>query len=268
MSLGNHTLKVRITGTKNASSSDLYVQPDRVDIITNSCTNVSLVTQPSNASVTSPATATFTIAAAGTAPTYQWQKSTDGGTTYANVTDGTGGTTATYTTPATSTGMNGYKYRCNVSNSCPSRVTSSVVTLTVSGGVTTTVNDRTLGTGLSQFDYQGAGWGGGSGVGCSAYNDDCSWSNTVNTYALVRFNGTQIKFYGYKDANAGISACSVDGGTETNADFYGSCAGNSLLYTSAVLSAGNHTLKVRVTATKNGSSSDSYVQPDRVDIIQ
>ena len=78
----------------------------------------SFTTQPSDVAVTEPATASFTVAATGTpAPTLQWQVSTDGGTTWANVTTGSGATSATYTTAATAIGMNGWRYRAFATSS-------------------------------------------------------------------------------------------------------------------------------------------------------
>jgi hypothetical protein len=98
----------------------------------------SIVTQPANASVTVGATASFTVAAAGTAPlSYQWSKS---GTAIA------GATAASYTTPATAQSDNGATFTVAVSNTVGS-VTSSAATLTVTAApvagvdVTTYHND-------------------------------------------------------------------------------------------------------------------------------
>lgn len=88
-------------------------------------------TQPLNVTVTEPATASFTVAATGTpAPALQWQSSTDGGTTWNNVSTGSGATTVTHTTAATTTAMNGWRYRAVATNSAGS-ATSSPATLTV-----------------------------------------------------------------------------------------------------------------------------------------
>lgn len=75
-------------------------------------------TQPASQSVTEGGTATFTVVTSGTEPlSYQWQQSTDSGQSW---TDIGGATDATYTTEATTTSMNGYQYRCVVSNSAGS----------------------------------------------------------------------------------------------------------------------------------------------------
>ena len=50
-------------------------------------------------------------------------------------------------------------------------------------------------------------------------------------------------------------------------DLYSASRANQVLvYTSPVLADATHTLKVRVTGTKNGSASDSFVVADRVDV--
>ncbi|MDX1773123.1 GEVED domain-containing protein [Oceanihabitans sediminis] len=89
-----------------------------------------ITTQPTNATRTIPNTATFSVTATGS-PTYQWQVSTDGGSTWTDVTTGTGGTTNAYTTEATSAGMNDNQYRCILTNSCGD-TTSNAATLSLS----------------------------------------------------------------------------------------------------------------------------------------
>jgi O-glycosyl hydrolase len=169
---GNHTFKLRVTGTKNASSSNTYVVPDRVDI-------------------------------------------TIGGTTPPPV---------------------------------------------------TTVDDSVAGTGLNQFNYVGT-WSHCTGCGSELFNGSNSWDNRTNDTVTVAFNGTRIAFYGVKDPQHGIGAVSIDGGTETSIDFFATTrSGNVLMYTSPVLASGNHTFKLRVTGTKNASSGNTFVVPDRVNI--
>lgn len=73
-----------------------------------------ITTQPTNQTVGAPLSATFTVIASGTpAPTYQWQLSTDGGLTFANI---NGATESSYTTPATTLSDNGKLYKVLVSN--------------------------------------------------------------------------------------------------------------------------------------------------------
>ena len=85
-------------------------------------------TPPLSQSVVEPATATFTVGATGTpAPTLQWQLSSDGGGTWANI---AGATASSYTTPATAVADSGKRYRAVASNPAGT-VNSNGATLTV-----------------------------------------------------------------------------------------------------------------------------------------
>lgn len=126
------------------------------------CTSAAITTSPVNQSVQAGSTATFTVAATGSSPTYQWQVSTDGGNTWDNVTAGTGGATSSYTTPATTVGQNGYEYRCIASVACnSSSATSTAATLTVdctSAGVVTNPASQSAQAGsTATFNVLGSG---------------------------------------------------------------------------------------------------------------
>ena len=82
-------------------------------------------TQPLPASVTVPQTASFSVVATGTpAPGFQWQQSSNGGASY---TDIVGGTSSSYTTPATVLADNGKLFRVHVSNSTGDVFSAGVV---------------------------------------------------------------------------------------------------------------------------------------------
>ncbi len=87
----------------------------------------SITGQPADQVVCAGSNASFTVTASGTSVNYQWQLSTDGGATWNNI---GGATNPTYTITGTTTGMNGYRYRCIVGNAC-GNLTSTVVLLTV-----------------------------------------------------------------------------------------------------------------------------------------
>ena len=97
--------------------------------------SVAITTQPANASVAATNTQAFAVAASKTGAgtlTYQWQVSTDGGASFADVTTGSNGTTATYTTAATAAGDSGNQYRVKVGTTAGAvEVTSAAATLTV-----------------------------------------------------------------------------------------------------------------------------------------
>lgn len=93
-----------------------------------------ITTQPQDVEVKENETATFTVKVTGTEPlSYQWQQSTDKGSSWTNIDSAT---SDTYTTGKTTMDMSGTQYRCVVSNSAGS-VTSNVATLTVNKHVHT-----------------------------------------------------------------------------------------------------------------------------------
>jgi len=96
---------------------------------------VTIGTSPANASVCTDKTVTFSVAATGTGLSYQWQVSTNGGTSYANVANGVnyaGATTTTLSVIAPPVAWNGYRYRCVVSGTAPcGPATSGAAIMTV-----------------------------------------------------------------------------------------------------------------------------------------
>jgi hypothetical protein len=92
---------------------------------------ISIQTQPNSTAVIEGGTATFTVVASITSDTitYQWQKSTNSG---ANWSDINGANSASYTTPATVFPTTpSEQFRCVLTNTNATTVTSSAATLTV-----------------------------------------------------------------------------------------------------------------------------------------
>jgi len=97
----------------------------------------SITQNPSNQTVTAPASATFQVAAIGGGLTYQWQFATPANpTNYANVNNAT----SAVLTFTTNTAMSGNRYRCRVTNSVGPAVISGFATLTVNGTPTFTTH--------------------------------------------------------------------------------------------------------------------------------
>ena len=86
-----------------------------------------ITNHPQDVEVKENETANFTVEATGTDLSYQWQQSTDKGSSWTNIASAT---SDTYTTGKTTMDMSGTQYRCVVSNSAGS-VTSNAATLTV-----------------------------------------------------------------------------------------------------------------------------------------
>ena len=105
------------------------------------------VAASSNQSVCVGNTASFSVSAGGVStPTYQWQVSTNGGSTWNPVSSGTGGATTNYTTAATVAGDNGNLYRCAVSAPCGNTLDSAPATLAVytAPAITTQPTNQTV----------------------------------------------------------------------------------------------------------------------------
>jgi hypothetical protein len=83
-------------------------------------------TQPTAQTVCAGATATYTVAAVGTGVSYQWQSATSATGPWTNV----GTNSASFTTAATTAGMNGMFFQVIVTGSC-NTVTSTPMILTV-----------------------------------------------------------------------------------------------------------------------------------------
>jgi len=111
---------------------------------------------PVSATFTAGATAQFTAAASGNlTPNVQWQQSTDGGSTFTNVT----GATSTSLSFTAASAQNGYEFRAVFTNSTGS-ATSTVATLTVQTGPAVTQNPANLAVnagGTAQFTAAASG---------------------------------------------------------------------------------------------------------------
>jgi len=92
-------------------------------------------------------------------------------------------------------------------------------------------------------------------------------SGVTNDYFEMDFNGTKVEWYTEKAPHLGIAAVSIDGGAETNVDLYSATATQQVKVWESITTADVHTVKVRVTGTKNGSSSATYIGHDYFKVI-
>jgi len=88
---------------------------------------VAISNQPADITICSNSNTNFTVAATGSVVGYQWQESTDGGSSYNNI---GGATNATLPLTAVTSGQTGYRYRCVITGGC-SNATSNAAILTV-----------------------------------------------------------------------------------------------------------------------------------------
>ena len=100
------------------------------------------------------------------------------------------------------------------------------------------------------------------------YGNDNHWSGAINNFCQIQFVGDRIRLYGAKDPSHGIGSITIDNGQEALVDYYApSRQDNVLIYESPVLPAGQHTLKLMVTGTKNVLSTYNTITVDRFQIV-
>jgi hypothetical protein len=114
---------------------------------------------------------------------------------------------------------------------------------------------------FSRFNYFGNWY---TEYGSSFSGGTIKYSNAKNDYATFKFYGTQVKLYTTKSSNYGNAAVSIDNGAETQINLYSSTMLLNQLIWSKTVSAGDHTVKIRVTGTKDTRSSDYWVPVDGV----
>ena len=119
-----------------------------------------------------------------------------------------------------------------------------------------------MGTSTNQFNYVGSGWTHGTTTVHPYFQTTVSYSNVASNSVTVPFSGNKVELYTAKDAHHGIAAVSIDNGPETYVDLYAAARQNYVSVYNSILTEGNHTIKIRVTGTKNASGTGPYVVLD------
>ncbi|MFN8242995.1 MAG: M36 family metallopeptidase [Ferruginibacter sp.] len=154
--------------------------------------------------------ASYSVSATGTGLSYQWQLSTDGGTTWNNITNGgvySGATTGTLSITGATVAMSNYRYRCIVSGTCTPAATSTAGILTVNTPISITANPAAAvicATGTTSFSASAAGtspayqWQVSTDAGAT-------WNNVSNggvysnaTTGTLTLTGVLISMNGYQ----------------------------------------------------------------------
>ena len=190
---------------------------------------------PSDVTICESSNTSFGVTATGSSLTYQWQE--DQGSGYSNVSNGgvySDATTATLSITGATSGMDGYKYRCEVDNSQCSADQSNEATLTiqVTPSVTVDPSDVTIcesnntsfsvtATG-SSLTYQ---WQEDQGSGYSNLSNGGVYSNA--TTATLSITGATSGMDGYKyRCEVDNSQCSADQSNEATFDHTSNPFGN------------------------------------------
>ena len=93
-----------------------------------------------------------------------------------------------------------------------------------------------------------------------------SFSNTTSNTVTLQFAGNKVELYTAKASHHGIAAVSIDGGPETLVDLYSATRQNYVSVYNSSLVDGTHTIKIRVTGTKNSASTGTYVILDFIKV--
>ena len=192
----------------NSSSRDLTVQaePD-------------ITSSPSNSTACENSNTTFSVSATGSSLNYQWQLSTNNGSSWSNLSNGgkySGATTATLRVSNLVSSMNGYDYRCVVDNSTCDAATSNSANLTVQ--ITPRVtsdpsNDAICSNSNTSFTISASGsslnyrWQVNGGSGWSNLSNGGGYSNVTSRTLNISSASSTLDGYEYR-CIADNSACS------------------------------------------------------------
>ncbi|HRY33874.1 MAG TPA: hypothetical protein P5531_12980, partial [Bacteroidales bacterium] len=185
----------------NCQYSDLFGEPYPAvftDGAVNGVPALAFISQPAPLTVDQGDNASFSVVV-NTVQTYQWQESTDGGAGWNDLSDAgsySGTQTATLLISNTTTGMDGYQYRCNITAACSQSGTSDAATLTVNAGCPFPI----------AFDVSGGGDicpGGQADVSLSGSEAGVTYTllfEGISTGLSLAGTGNPITFTGLQDA--------------------------------------------------------------------
>jgi hypothetical protein len=230
-----------------------------------------ITAQPASQTVTAGQTASFLVAATGTAPlSYQWQKNG------ANI---TGATSASYTTPVTTTSDNGATFAAVVSNTAGSvtsaaavltvnaavvapSITAQPVNQTVTAGQTATFSVTATGTAPLSYQWQKSGVNIAGATSATYTTPVTAISDNGATFATVVSNtaGSVTSAAATLTVNA-VPAPAIQV-TPTSMAFANTVVGASLSQPLLIKNTGTATLTIsQLTATGSGFSVSGFSLP-------
>ena len=168
-------------------------------------TTPSITAQPTGQTVTEDTQATFSVTASD-AQIYQWQQSTDSGSSWTDISDATDDS---YTTGTTTTGMSGNQYRCVVTSASGVSVISNAATLTVQAKpASVPVTGVKLNKDSLTLQEKGSDTLTATVEPADATNQDVTWKSSDTSIATVSADGTVTAI---SAGTATITATAKDG---------------------------------------------------------
>jgi stage II sporulation protein D len=99
--------------------------------------------------------------------------------------------------------------------------------------------------------------------------DTHAYSKETSAAVVYTFTGSQVRWIGRRAANYGQAWVSVDQGTPVLIDLYSATTfSQRRLFESSQLTAGTHTLTIRVAGKKNTKATDDYIDVDAFEALQ
>jgi hypothetical protein len=270
---GPHTLRIEVTHTKHASSTDYVVIVDAFDILD--------APPDANAPAVTMTSPTGGSTVAGTVPV---TASASDDTGVASVTFFVDGTQLESPDTISPFGVNwnttqvtdgSHTLTATARDTAGNTTTSAPVTVTVANTVpptlATTTRIENTDTGIVYVD------------GCASCGQSPSWfhgsrsrpwSDGTSSFnradggrATFAFTGTGVKWIGFRAAWAGIARVYVDGAFVAEIDLYSPTEQTQLpVFQVAGLAPGSHTLAVEATGRKNPDATDYAVVVDAFDV--
>ncbi|MEJ5994186.1 hypothetical protein WG904_07095, partial [Pedobacter sp. Du54] len=199
------TMSLRFTVSADASATQEFAI-DNFRLFESAAPAPSFTAQPSNSSVCAGSNSTFSVTASN-ATSYQWQVSTNGGSTFnalSNNSPYSGVTTTTLTITGATAGLNAYQYKCVATGS--GSATSNAATLTVNSApsisshpVNSTLcagSNTTFGvTASNALSYQ---WQVDQGAGFSNITNNATYSGATTSTLTITAASASLSGYSYR----------------------------------------------------------------------
>jgi uncharacterized protein YjdB len=145
------------------------------------------------------------------------------------------------------------------------KTTTASVTVSPSQVATIDLDNASQGTETNKFNF-GSGWTHATNTADQYFMSTASFSNTTSNTVSLQFTGNKVELFTAKASHHGIAGVSIDGGPETLVDLYSGTRQNYVSVYNSALVDGNHTIKIRVTGTKNSAATGTYVVVDFIKV--
>lgn len=249
LSPGEHTIRVRVTGTGNASATNVYVHIDAFDFVP-----VSIAPATNLLRFSGDSTDRLRLALNANGTLTAFNGATELGTSIAALTPGQHHYLEARRVISDTAGqalvrLDGAEViNAAIADPLPAeeRVENDDVRVSYASGTWSVLSNAS------------------ASAGTYTYND----SNAAGDTAEFTFTGTSIQWITQRAANRGIAEVFLDGTLVATVDLYAASTQWQVVgYENLNLASGEHTISVRATGTKHASSSGTWIVVDAFDFV-